>query len=155
MSASADLQTAITALLGASGALRVAVPLVARRTKELGAEIEAAAANQGLCIYVMPPLPTGAEQEQPSVFFNRAEIRVRIIEQPALNSTGADAYDLLDDVAVALHWRPNGAGDAPALGAILAHPLQLAARPVEMVEDPKFRIIDVIFEAVYGLLPGA
>jgi hypothetical protein len=36
---------------------------------------------------------------------------------------------------------------------MLAHPLQLAPLPVEMVEDPETRIIDVIFEAVYGFQP--
>lgn len=146
MSASADLQQLIAARLGAAGCLRVEVPIVARRTKELGAEIEAAGANKGLCIYVMPPLPTRAMQDVPFVFFEAAEIRVRIIEQPGLNGAGADAYDLVDDIAAALHWH--------GFPEMLAHPLQLASRPTEMVEDPKYRIIDVIFEATYGLLPA-
>ncbi len=60
MSASADLQDAIIELLGQAGALRVNVPVIARRTKELAREIEAAAANHGLCVWVMPPLPTSA-----------------------------------------------------------------------------------------------
>jgi hypothetical protein len=151
MSASADLQTAIHELLGLPGALRVAVPIVERRTKDLASDIEAAAASQGLCVLIMPPLPTGAEQGVPFVFFNRAEVRVRIMEQPAMNTTGADAYDLVDDVATALHWQPKAEGTA--LGAIVAHPLQLAEHPVEMVDDPQYRIIDVFFEAVFGLVP--
>jgi len=152
MSASADLQEAIVELLGMPGALRVNVPLVSRRTKELAGDIEAAAANQGLCIFVMPPLPTSALQGNPFVLFDQAEVRVRIVEQPAMNQTGADAYDLVDDVASALHWQPKAEGTK--LGAILAHPLQLAERPCEMVEDPQARIIEVIFEAVYELQPG-
>jgi len=151
MSASADLQQAIAAVLGAPDALRVAVPIVARRQKELGAEIEAAAANKGLCIYVMPPLPTRAMQGVSFVFFEAAEVRIRIIEQPPANSTGADAYDLVDDVATALHWQPKEAGSP--LSAILGHPLQLASRPTEMVEDPRTRIIDVIFDATFQLNP--
>lgn len=143
MSASSDLQTAIEALLAADGALSVSVPIVKRRTKELGAEIEAAAANQGLCIYVMPPLPTRAMQDVPFVFFEGAEIRVRIIEQPARNATGADAYDLVDDVATALQGQ--------LIDGILADYLRLAPRPAEAVEDQRFRIIDVIFNAVYPL----
>jgi len=145
MSASADLQSAIEALLAAPGALRVNVPVVKRRTKQLAAEIEAAAANKGLCLYVMPPLPTGAEQDVPFVFFNRAEVRVRIIEQPAANTTGADAYDLVDDVATALQGQ--------LIDGLLADILRLAARPTEMVEDPRYRIIDVLFNAVYQLNP--
>lgn len=152
MSASSDLQAAIIELLEQPGALRVDVPLVARRTKELTADIEAAAANKGLCIFVMPPLPTSALQGTPFVFFDRAEVRVRIIEQPAMNQSGADAYDLVDDVANALHWQPKSEG--AQLGAILAHPLQLASRPCAMIEDPQARIIEVIFEAVYGLQPA-
>ena len=101
-----------------------------------------------LCVYVMPPLPTRAMQGVPFVFFEAAEIRVRVIEQPQTNATGADAYDLVDDIAAALHWQPREEGTQ--LGAILAHPLQLATRPTAMVEDPNTRIIDVIFEATYG-----
>jgi len=153
MSASSDLQAAIVELLSQPGALRVAVPLVARRTKELAGEIEAAAANKGLCVFVMPPLPTSALQGNPFVFFDKAEIRVRIVEQPAMNQTGADAYDLVDDVANALHWQPRS--EDAALGAILAHPLQLASRPCEMIDDPQARIIEVVFEAIYGLQPAA
>ena len=144
MSASSDLQAAIEALLRAPGALSANVPIVKRRTKEVGAEIEAATAKQGgLCIYVMPPLPTHANFD-PALFFDRAEIRVRIVEQPSLTGAGADAYDLADDVALALHWA--------AIPSILAHPLFIAERPMEIAEDPKYRIIDVIFTAVYGLL---
>lgn len=129
----------------AVGCLRVVVPIVARRQKELAAEIEAAAANHGLCIYVMPPLPTRAMQGVPFVFFEAAEIRIRIIEQPPKNGTGADAYDLVDDVAAALHWH---------MDPIFAHPLELAARPTDAVEDPRTRIIDVIFNAIYGFKPA-
>jgi hypothetical protein len=143
MSASSDLQLAIEQLLAAPNALRVAVPVVKRRTKEIGAEIEAAAANHGLCIYVMAPLPMQVTEGAAVVFIEAAEIRVRIVEQPALNTTGADAYDLVDDVMTGLHWQP--------FAPILAHPLQLATKPAEMVEDPRTRIIDVIFHATYQL----
>ena len=99
MSASADLQLAIEELLSAQGALRVPVEIVKRRTKNLADEIAAAAANKGLCIYVMPPLPTKADPWQPFVFFTGAEIRISIFEQPVMNTTGADAYDLVPFVA--------------------------------------------------------
>jgi len=151
MSASADLQEAIEELLSAPNAMRVPVPLVKRREKDLANAIEAAAANQGLCIFVMPPLPTSALQNNPFVFFDKAELRVRIVERPAMNALPADAYDLVDDVANALHWQPRESGTK--LGAILAYPLQLSARPTQMVEDPATRIIDVIFDAVYGFQP--
>lgn len=142
MNASSLLQRIIAAYLASPDKLRVVVPIVQRRHKEIGAEIEAAVSSKGLCLHVMPPLPTQAMQNVPFVFYQRAEVRVRIIEIPAMNGTGADAYDLVDDIAVALHWH-----EFPEL---LAHPLQLATRPSEMVEDPRTRIIDVIFEATYG-----
>lgn len=145
MSASAELQLAITTLLGTAGALRVAVPIVARRTKDLGAEIEAAAANKGLCLYVLPPLPQSAQDDVPFVFFDRADIRVRVIEKLAVNVSGASAFELLGDVALALHWQNPGGR--------LAHPLQLAGRCVEKIEDAQTRIVDVIFDAPWQL-PG-
>lgn len=132
--------------------LRVTVPIVAYRKKDLTSEIEAAAAKNGLCINVMPPLPTRAEQGAPFVFFDEAEVVVRIIEQPSMNGLGADAYDLVEDVAAALHWQLLGGNSG---GSILAHPLQLASRPTDMAEDRKWRIIDVKFVATYGLQPAA
>lgn len=142
------LAPASNAWLVTVACLRVTVPIVAYRKKELASEIEAATAKNGLCINVMPPLPTKALQEVPFVFFEEAEVVVRIIEQPAMNNLGADAYDLVDDVAAALQWQLLG-------GNILAHPLQLAPRPTDMAEDRKWRIIDVKFTAVFGLQPPA
>lgn len=150
-----DDHVTITALAGAPALhawtvnlalLRLTVPIVSRRTKELGKEIEAAVTKRKLGIYVMPPLPQSFTQGNPFLFFDKVEIRVRIIEQPQINTTGADAYDLTDDVMACLHWQ--------AFSTFLAVPLQLAARPVEMIEDPVTRIMDVIFEAVYGLQPA-
>lgn len=90
------------------------------------------------------------------VFFSSAEIRVRIVEQPALNSSGADAYDLVDDVANALQGQPRVPGK---LSLILSYPLQLAATPVDQPYDAdlqdRYRILDVIFEAVYGFKTAA
>lgn len=144
MSISAQLQQLLTARLGEAGVLRVPAPVIARREKEIGAEIEAAAARQqGLCVWVMPALPESAIDDFPFVFFNRSEVRVRIIEQRAVNSFGVDACQLAEDVAEGLHWR--GVGD------LLAGPLQAAPRLTEMVSDARWRIVDVIFHAAYQL----
>jgi hypothetical protein len=183
MSASADLQQAIVDLLGQEGMIRLPVPIIGRQTKRLADEIKAAVAKKSsLCVWVMPPLPTSALQGNPFVFFDKAELRVRIVEQPQTNNTGADAYDLIDDIANSLQWMPQrqiqavvtdymtaqNVDQTTALAALradasygpqfklldmLAHPLQLAPRPTEMVEDPETRIVDVIFEAVYGFQP--
>lgn len=158
MSASNDLYEAVSELLGREGALRVNVPIVQRRTKSIWDEIEAVTAKSGgLCIWIIPPIPKRAEPMGGGniVFFSSAEIRVRIVEQPALNNAGADAYDLVDDVANALQGQPRLPGK---LSSILSYPLQLAATPVDQPYDAdlqdRYRIIDVIFEAVYGFTPS-
>lgn len=162
MSASADLQSAIADLLEAPGALPVSSPVLKRREKEMASDLDAGhAVTTGLCFFVMPPLPTSAVQGVSFVFFDGYEVRVRIIELPQMNTTGADTYELIDAVALALHWQPKAADSAAQkqLAAMLAHPLQIARRPVEMVEgtasaagmpyDGKFlRIADVVFNAV-------
>ena len=184
MSASSDLQVAVTAFLRGSPALRVPVEILARRRGEMASEIEAAAANHGLCCYVMPPLPLSALPGTPALFFPEAEVRVQILEVPATNATGADAYDLLDDVLVALHWQPHQGIEAavqarmaavpedmasavawarqqPELAAhfalfdLLAHPLYAARRPAAETAGQDWRRVDAIFTAVYGLVSGA
>lgn len=164
MNASADIQSAIAALLEAPGALPVAAPVLKRREKEMASDLDAGAAvTNGLCIFVMPPVPTSAVQGVSFVFFDGYEVRVRIIELPQMNTTGVDTYELIDAVALALHWQPK-AQDNPLAG-ILAHPLQIARRPVEMIEgtasaagmpyDGKFlRVADVVFNAVLQINPA-
>lgn len=145
MSASQDLQLACADLLKVGIIGTSKLPLLARRQKEIVSDIEAAVASFGICIYVMPPFPTRAMQGVPFVFFEGAELRVRILEYPDLNTSGADGYELIDAVAIALHWMNPG--------GILAHPLELASRPVEMVEDKEKRVIDIIFNATFQLNP--
>jgi len=131
------------------------VPIVGRRTKERGNDTDAAAAQRtGLAIFVMPVLPKGVNRGVPFLFFDRAELRVRIVETPALNGSGADAYDLMEDVMAALHWH---------LPAGHAHPLE--ALDPELVEGvgqsedailhgQLTRIIDCPFVAHFGQLPA-
>lgn len=159
MNASADLQERIALVLEGPGALPAGVPVVRWRRKDARSDMEAAeAAQRGLCVYVPVPVPTSALQGTPSVFFDGFECRVQIIEMPEVNRGGAaDLYDVMYAVAAALHWQPK-AEDSPLAG-MLAHPLHLAARPVEMLEgmaavpgferDSAFiRAADVIFNAV-------
>ena len=157
MNSSTDLQEAIAALLEASGALPSSASVVRRKEKDVTNDMAASEAVQnGLCVFAMPPLPTSALEGVPFVFFDGYEIRVRIIELPSMNSTGMDAYALIDAIALALHWKNPG--------GLLAQPLMLARRPVEMVEgaasapgfahDGQFlRIVDVIFNAVLQINP--
>ena len=182
MSAATDLQTAVAGCLRRPGSLRVPAEILCRRPHELASEVAAAAAGAGLTLEVQPVLPLRALQGVPFVFFEAAEVRVRILETTALNETGADAYDLLDDVANALQGQPQrglqaalearmASGEnaeaalawaeaepalAPlvALSRVLAQPLELAQRPVEPREDPARRILDVLFTATFGFSPN-
>ena len=159
MTSTADLQDRIARTLESPGAMPVSVPVVRWRKKDMKSDMEATlAAQQGLCIYVPMPVPTSAMQGTPFVFFDGFECRVQIVEMPEVNRDGpADLYDLIEYVALALHWQPKSV-DSPLAG-ILAHPLHLAQRPVETAEGivvvPGFehdgqviRAADVIFNAV-------
>lgn len=128
-----------------------AIPIVARRPKDITNDIEAAAAKHGLGLYVMPPLPTRAMGDVPFVFFEAADVAVRIIEYPAGNKFNADAYDLMDDIFAALQWQLLG-------GEILKNPLQIARNPTETAEgmdkqQRHVRIFDARFTATYGFKP--
>ncbi len=145
----------LDASLAGEGYLEGTLPIVPLKAKDQALLIEGAGAARELALYIMPPLPKRAVQGVRFVFWESVEVRVSIVEQPQLNTTGADAYDLVDDVSSALHWQ--------AFAGKLAHPLQLAEKPTEMVWDPaprlsglaaNARVIDVIFEAVHGLRPG-
>jgi hypothetical protein len=158
MSASTDIQDAIVELLFKPNALSVNCPVLARLTGDQANDIAAYAAKQGgLCIYVMPVVELNANSMQGGnlVFFDAAEVRVRIIESARVNPEGTNAFDLKDDVIAALHWHGKP-GDGSKLGAILSHPLQLAPKPLDLIEgileeSKQFvRILDVIFNATYG-----
>jgi hypothetical protein len=127
-----------------AGILRAPVPVVNRRSKSLANDVAAAVASHGLCINVLPPLPTRANQGAPFVFFEAATVRVRVLEKPSISSRyGCDCWDIIDDVATALHWQ-----NFP----MLSHPLQLAPKPTEIfAEAIQERAYDVLFIATYGI----
>jgi len=159
MTAAKDLQARIAQVLSAPDVLPPNVPVVVWRRKDALSDLEATeAAARGLAVFVQVPVPTSAMQGTPFVFFDGFECRAQIVELPEMNRDGvSDLYDLIERVALALHWQPKAA-ESPLAG-MLAHPLSLASRPVEMaegvVEVPGFegsgqsiRGADVIFNAV-------
>lgn len=137
MSASADLQNHCVRLL--TPALPPEVRVLHRRPKEPANDFEVALADQTICVYILPPFALSALQGSPALFFDKYEVRCRVLEQPALNDTGLDAWDVAERIALTLHWQ--------MIPGMLAHPLYIAPRPMEMVEDPQRRAIDVIFYA--------
>lgn len=166
MTASTDLQDRLARVLETPGALPAGVPVVRWRRKDALSDMEATeAAARGLAVFVAVPVPTSAMQGTPFVFFDGFECRVQIVELPEMNRDGvSDLHEMIERVALALHWQPKAA-ESPLAG-MLAHPLSLASRPVEMaegvVEVPGFegsgqsiRGADVIFNAVLQLKEDA
>lgn len=152
MSVSSDFQDQVQAILVTPGALRVAAPVlkrkskgpIAKRTADLKEDIESAVNNHGLCLWILPPVGLRAEGDADSVFLSHVELRVRIGEEPALNGFEADIFDLMEDIMVALHYQ-TFAGHADYL--------KLADTPTEMIaENEKQRCWDVCFRAAYGLV---
>ncbi|HEX4085924.1 MAG TPA: hypothetical protein VHY22_13505 [Chthoniobacteraceae bacterium] len=146
MSASFDLQSGIAKLLTPEALPAPNIPVLMRRPKELQSDIEEAILKQTLGIYINPPLPTRAlDSGGPVLFFSDYEVRVRVVEQPKLNDKGADAYEVAEAIAEALHWSNPEAPDGTPM---LAIPMKInPGRPLELIEDPTYRVIDVVFIA--------
>lgn len=138
-----QLQEGAAAILSESAGWPETVRVIARREKDAANDIDAAVAAIGCAVYVMPPLPQRALQGAPFVFFERAEVRVRVIENPLLNESGSDGYELAEMIALALHNQNPG--------GLLAEPMGLAETPVELAEDDGARVMDVVFGCAFQL----
>lgn len=147
MSASRDIRDAVAQLL--EERLKYDVKVVRKDDsgidKNFETMIEEALEQFKICVFVLPPLPKRFMQGNPFIFFESAQIRVRVVEFPLLHCADFDGYDVVEAIALALNWINPG--------QLLGHPMQLAQTPVEMVEDPEKRIFDVIFEFPYQLNP--
>jgi len=144
MSRFTDIQTALADALRAHPEFPAKLTILARREKEVASDVEAALGKQGICLYVMPPMPKGAVRTDCAiVFFDSCELRLRVIEQPQLNLTELDAWDILEAIILALQ------GTNP--GGIFAAPLNLMPRPIESVEDKTTRVFDVLFDGAFQL----
>lgn len=160
MTSGKDLQEKIALTLEGSGVLPGDIVPVRWRKKDMRSnnELTLAVQKTGLAVIVPVPVPTSALQGTPIVFFDKYQVRVQILEMPELTrDRDEDLYDLIDTLALALHWQPREV-ESPLYG-MLAHPLYLAERPVEMqeglVDAPGMehhgavvRGADLIFEAV-------
>ena len=137
-------QEEIAAVLKAHPGFPAQLDIIARREKDIASEIESKLGKLGICLWVMPPLPKSAIRTQNEiVFFDRVECRIRIIEQPQLNSSKFGAWDAMEQVIVALQGiNPND---------IFAVPLGLSERPVDLIEDKTTRVFDIDFETAFQL----
>lgn len=134
MTSAKDLQEKTALTLELPGVLPDGQPVVRWRKKDLRSTNEMTLAiSRGLAVILPMPVPTSAMQGHPDVFFDGYEVVVQVVEMPEVNrDSGVDLYDLIDLVCLGLHWQPKSA-EAPLAG-MLAHPLYLAQRPVEMAE---------------------
>lgn len=140
------LRTAIAALLRAAPDFPAGLTVIERAKGNLENDIAAALSTLGLAIWVMPILPRRAMQGVPFIFFEEAEVRLRLFEQPTLNATGIDIYGLIERASRTLHTaNPD---------SLLHGPLSLASAPVEAQADEADLIaFDLIFTCAYQL-PG-
>lgn len=144
MSRFTEIQKTLAATLSAHPGFPAKLQIIARREKEVANDIESALGKHGICLYVMPPIPKQAVRTlNHIVFFERSELRIRIIEQPKINSSGFDAWEAMEQVIIALQGlNPDDT---------FAEPLNLADRPVDAVEDQTTRCYDVLFNAAFQL----
>jgi len=150
MSASIDLQEAVQGILSQSGVLSVALPIIARRTQSLERDIEAAGSLQaGLCVWVLPARPLRALQSgQDFVAISNAELRVQILEQPILNPSGPDCFELWDEIAIALQGEPQRTISRAAQALATARSIDLAAALALLRAGPAypahFQLLDML-----------
>ncbi len=86
MSRASDIQDAITALLAAPGALSRPIPVVKRIPGDFKSDVEAASKMMGICIHVLPVLPTKKEPgTEGIILYTGAQVIVRVYEIMALN----------------------------------------------------------------------
>lgn len=122
------------------------VAILKREPKQLASEIEAAIAQLKLCMFVFPALCTRPNPNNPGPYFERIEVRVRCIENPLLNDTVLDGYQLVE----LGHWLLNGL--RPNIRGVQA---LSPSSPVatEEVTDEQNVIHDLIYETSGGLEP--
>ena len=146
MSTFLAIQQAVADHLRSHSGFPAKIQIIARREKTLENDIAAALGKIGICLFVMPPMPKHAERTLSEiVFFGKVEQRIRIIEQPKVNTTKFDAWDAAEQVIFALQ--------AVSPSELFTTPLFLDEHPITAVEDKDTRVFDVIFTTAFELNP--
>ncbi len=146
-----ELQEAVVAALGARVALRD-VPIIGRRKTNIVADVEEAVNSiAGIALVVLVPLPVEINPNSPGPYVEKMEIRVRVIENQAINETLPSAAECVEEILCALHHYtfPQKLADF-GLNLLVA-----ADRPVDEIPDNERVLFDVIFTAACGYRPRA
>jgi hypothetical protein len=122
------------------------VTVLMRQPGQIQDAVDAAIAQLAVCLYVFPPLLLTANANNPGPYFDRIQIRVRCIENPVLNATGLDAYQLVE----LAHWSLNGQQPTNVDGV---NPLAPDPNSTREIDDPQLVIFDVLYNTSGGLTP--
>lgn len=141
----APIQDAVFAALRARAALHD-VTILKREPKQSANDIEAAIAELKLYIFVFPALLLRPSANNPGPYFDEIEIRVRVAENPLLNDTTLDAYQLVE----LTHWILNG---LTLTGLDGVNSLSPATPATEPVDDPSLVVFDILYRTSGGLTP--
>lgn len=125
------------------------VTVLRREPKQIASDIEAALASLKLCLFVFPALLLEPNANgNPGPYFERIQIRVQCIENPVLNDTTCDVYQLVEHV----HWILNGV-TLTGVEAVKSASLFPGKPATVEVDDPSYNVFDVIYETQGGLTP--
>lgn len=114
------------------------VTILGRRKGIITNDIEAAVAELGACLYVLPGKPVKLNSNIPGPHAEIYEVRVRAIENPALNSSLPDAYELYEGALIELDQLQLTTIDG-------INPFYPAENNGDETPDPERVIIDAIF----------
>lgn len=123
------------------------VPVVGRRKGVITSDIEAAVATLGACIYVFPARVRRVNKNLPGPYAESVLVRFRVIENPALNETLPDAYELAEMLLV--DFSEVDLRQVDGLAGI--NPLVPFDDGIEEQLDETNIIFDVTFETSVGL----
>lgn len=141
-----DLQEAVTDRLTGSSAL-ADISIHDRRTGDIENAVNLALSTLGVSIFVSPVLPRQISPNLPTICFDSADFTVRIIEAPTTNTSGTDAYALVELVLRRLHhFTPGVEG---------AGPITADANPVDDNSEKARVIFDVLFHVSGSFEAGA
>ncbi len=84
------------------------VKVLSRLRGNISNDVSAAIARLGVCAMVFPPAIAGIKPNVASgVLADNVSIQIRIMENPVLNKSGCDAYEILESIIGAFAFRTS------------------------------------------------